>query len=245
MVIKKNAGFFIRFLSLIVDVMIFVIISVSLSLICIGQSQKSFGKDTVMIYQVNVIWAYYLWLNSLILFLIIQFLLIPIVFNGKTIGMLLTKLDFEITDKEKNIKKIVFKKFQLSAFLWILTIVFFEIFVSPVTINKMTYYSYIHKHINEFNGLKLSEQQEIIKNYKLNSLETSLITIPSTLSTVCIFFNLLTLLSIGIDRNKLGILDKVTNSKVVHKNKLIKISKIKIDLIKPEKVDKSIIEWKN
>lgn len=238
---NKNAGFFIRFLSLIIDLTIFILIGISSSLMCIREVyDEHFGS----LYQVKIEWAYYLWLFLLITILIVQFILIPFWFKGKTIGMILTKLELVSLDEE-SIKYKIFKKTQVGVFMWILTIILFMVFVKIETINKINFYSFIQKKRNIFDKLDIETKNAVIKKYKLGTWETVFITIPSTISSITIFGQLFALLSIGISKNKIGILDKFSNTKIVYKNKTVDVKNNQLYHVKPEKFEEQKINWRN
>ena len=139
---NKNAGLWIRLLSITIDVFLFCSLAMSLSLICL--QTKYFEQLDKSIYVVKNDYWYYLWLFFLILMLLIFFVVIPIFTKGKTIGMLLTKLDLKIQDK--SVYKVILKRNQFSTFLWIVLIILFMIFVSPKIVNKIVVSSYVNKN---------------------------------------------------------------------------------------------------
>lgn len=219
---KKKSGFFIRLSSLILDLLIFCSIGISSSLMCIGKNEKEISI-------INSFTHYYLWLLLLIFTLSIQFILIPILTKGRTIGMLICRLNLIKNDEQEKIQVVILKRQILGSIPWIIMILLYIAFVTPDIVNKIV----IAKKIQD-------------SKLTLTGWEMARLTIPSTLSSFLIFSQTLLLLTVGINKQKQGFIDKITNSQIVWKNKLdLTNEKIKtLKIIKPELDKEIIIKWK-
>lgn len=234
---NKKAGFWIRALSLLIDIVIFSIIGILSSLMCI--KKVYFSTVNLNIYQVKNDYTYFLWLLILILDLSIFFIAIPFLFNGKTIGMMITRLAIKYNEGTKKYWSL-FKKAQLGPILWIVVIIFFMIFVWPTTINKMVIFSYIkNKNIPESEAIK-----DLLSSNKWNLRETIFYSIPAALSPIIIIVQLLFLISVGFKGNKIGLVDKFSNSQIIYTNKFDRKNIETFELIKPELYNPVEINWK-
>ncbi|MBR3832080.1 MAG: RDD family protein [Mycoplasmataceae bacterium] len=234
----KNAGLWIRLLSITIDVFLFCSLAMSLSLICL--QNKYFEQLDKSIYVVKNDYWYYLWLFFLILMLLIFFVVIPIFTKGKTIGMLLTRLELKIQDG--SFYKVILKRNQFSTLLWIVLIVLFMIFVNPKIVNKIAISSYINKNYKNSSD---NEIQQLLSQNSLTILETSFYTIVSTLSPIILLEQLFLLMSSGFKKEKISIVDRLTKSQIVYSNKFEKIKQeSEINLIKPIKNISVDINWK-
>lgn len=243
MKINKHAGFWIRLMALLIDVIIFVVISISSSLLIINAQEFKLW-DQQLIYMVNTNWTYYLWFLIPISLLIIQFLLIPLLTKGKTIGQLIFQIKVA-SFSENHWKSVIFKRWQLGALIWILVMIMFMVLVNPTTINKVSLYTFIQNHQKEFKALDPDQQSQIINAYQLNSWETALLAILATTSSFNIMAQMLLLISISIKPNKIGLLDRLTASKVIYLKKFLIEKQIKLIIIKPKLNQKNEIIWKN
>lgn len=244
MKINKNAGLFIRLLSTIIDVLFFCFFGIVLSLISISETTigNFFDSDNPnissnilnqKIYIVNNL--YWLWLFLLILILFIEFILIPFFLKGRTIGMLITRLKLKY-DNEKFIK-VLFYRNCLGSFLWIIVIFLFMIFVSPNTINKYLLYK-------EINNLTIENKEEILSKINFSIWEIILFYIPSSLPSIILTIQLLSILSVMFKRKNVSIIDRFSNSLIVYKNKFIDFSNNNLEVINPEKNINIEIIWK-
>lgn len=235
---NKNAGLWIRLLSIFIDVFIFCALGMSSSLICL--EKQYFEQFDKSIYVVKNNYWYYLWLVFLILILLLFFLVIPIFTKGRTIGMLLTRLELKI--KIDNFYRTIFRRNEFSTLLWVVLIIVFMIFINPKIINKIVVSAYINKNYKNSNN---NEIQQLLNENNLTILETSFYTIVTTLSPIILLEQLFLLISTGFKKEKISIVDKLTKSQIVYSNKFEKIeSKSEIHLIKPIKNINADINWK-
>ena len=217
--IQKPAGFWIRVLSILIDLVLFCVIAISSSLIAIETKNDSF---------IIISWGYYVWMTLVIFEILILFIVIPMLSKGKSIGMLLCQINI-ISLSQEPIWLVVLKKNQLYAFLWIFSIIMSMSFISPSLANKMTAIS------NQPEGGTL----------KLESWEAALLAIPSTTSGIVIFVNVFSILSINMNKNAFGLNDKLTNTQMIYSKKSIEVFDEKNKVILKEKVKKQKLIWKD
>ncbi|MBD5423459.1 MAG: RDD family protein [Mycoplasma sp.] len=240
---NKKAGFWIRLLYLFIDCIIFCSIAISSSLMCITKTNISYPNATFDIYNVKNDYTYYIWLLFVLILLAIFFIVVPLLFNGKTLGMSIAKLKIDFNAQNKY--KVIFKRMELGVFLWMFIVIIFMCFVQPKTINKMINFNYIKSNYSK--TMTIEELNNFLSNYKWTITETILYTIPSTISPIVVMIQLFFLISIGFKKNKTGLVDKFTNSQIVYVNKYDKVNeddKLIFD-IKPEENIKYEIIWKD
>lgn len=233
---KRTAGFWIRFLSISIDVILFSIIAISSSLMSI--EAKVFTEIDRTISQVKNDYFYYIWFILVVSVLIIQFLAIPFLLKGKTLGMLITRLEIDTNDQP--LKNVILSRFKFGALLWIFIFVVFMIFVRPEMINKMLISKYVKENFDENN----QQAVELLKANKLSFLDTVLYSAPTVVSPIIVFAEVFFLISIGFKQSKISIIDNFTNSKIVYVNKYIETTNLVIEVVKPIKNQKYQIEWK-
>lgn len=217
--INKPAGFWIRILSIVIDLTIFCAIAISLSLIAIEK------KGDLLIV---VTWGYYLWMVLVILEILILFILIPILLNGRTIGMLTCQINF-ISLREEPTWSMVIKRNQLYSFLWIFSILVSMCFIGPHLFQKMSDIS------NQLNDGKLV----------LESWEAALVAIPATTSGIIIFIDVFSVLSINMNKNMYSINDKLIEIQMIYSKKYIEIFDETDKVILKEKIIREELIWKD
>ncbi len=238
--VNEKAKFGSRLASTLIDILFFCIIGITSSLICI---KKELVQDiNTEIYLVKNDYFYFLWLFILILSLSILYILIPLICDGKTIGMMFLKLKLNYNNQKKYY--VILKRTELGAFLWIFVIIIFMCFVWPTTINKMIITNYIQDHLKNFNHLSPNELENLQNKYQWTLLEICFYSIPSVLSPIVILIQLFSLMSILFRQKRLSLIDKITNSEIVYSNKYINIVKEEKIEIEPEKNIVYPIIWK-
>ncbi|MGL4252424.1 MAG: RDD family protein [Metamycoplasmataceae bacterium] len=217
--INKPAGFWIRILSILIDLIIFSTIAISSSLIAIKKIDDSLVIDY---------WGYYSWMVLVIFEITILFIVIPILLKGRTIGMLFCQINF-ISLKDERVWLSVIKRNQLYSFLWIFSITVTMCFVSPELFQKMSDIS--NKPNND----------ELV----LAPWESTLIAIPATTSGIIIFIDIFSILSINMNKNMYSINDRFVEIKMIYSKKYIEIfDEMNKEIIR-EKVRKQEIIWKD
>lgn len=240
---NKKASFWIRFLSTLIDLIIFCVIGITLSLICL--QKKEFSSIQAEIYQISDdSYLYYIWLILLIITIVIQYIAIPFCFKGKTIGMMITRLEIDFQNSLR--WKVIIKRIELGPMLWIVVIIFFMCFVWTSTINKMTIISYIRTHFSHLQETDSNYQivKELLEQNKLSLVERICYSIPASTSPLILFLNLFMLISIGFRKSKIGLVDRFSSSFVVYKNKFEKTPEKDIQVIEPEAEENYNIVWK-
>lgn len=235
--INKKAGFWIRAFSLLIDITIFCLLAISLSLWCL--EKKYFPEINKYIYQIKNYYIYYLWFIIVDLILIIQFIFIPMLCDGKTIGMMITQLKVKYLEKDKSQSFV--KRIEIGVVLWIFLITSFMCLVQPPAVNKMAVYSYIKTNYKDMT----KEIEKLFDENKWSLMETILYSIPSTFSTIVLIVELFLLISVGFRNNKSGLVDKFSNSQIVYSKKYdIQKNNDDIKIINPKKDDKYKIIWR-
>ncbi len=217
--VKKPAGFWIRVLSILIDLVVFCVIAISSSLIAIDTKNNSL---------LIIPWGYYVWMVLVIFEILILFIVIPILSKGRSIGMWCCQINL-ISLQEESVWLMVVKKNQLYAFFWIFSILVSMSFISPELSQKMVNIS----------------RQPIDGTLKLKSWETAMLAIPSTTSGIIIFINIFTILSINMNKNMRGINDKLTNTQMIYSRKNIEIFDEKNKVILKEEIKKQKLIWRN
>lgn len=217
--IKKTAGFWIRILSILIDLTLFCIIAISSSLIAI---QNNNNLLTI------IPWGYYLWMTLVIFEILILFIVIPILSKGRTIGMWCCQINL-ISLKKEPVWLMVIKKNQLYSFLWIFSILVSMSFISPQLCQKMYDIS----------------NQAIDGTLKLEPWEAAMLAIPSTTSGIVIFVNIFTVLSINMNKNKQGINDKLTETQMIYSRRFVEVFDEQNKVILKEEVIRRELIWKD
>ncbi len=218
-IVKKPAGFWIRVLSIFIDLIIFCVIAISSSLIAIDTRNSSL---------LIIPWGYYVWMVLVIFEILILFIVIPILSKGRSIGMWCCQINL-ISLQEESVWLMVVRKNQLYAFLWIFSILVSMSFISPDLSQKMVNIS----------------KQSIDGTLKLQSWEAAMLAIPSTTSGIIVFINIFTILSINMNKNMRGINDKLTNTQMIYPKKNIEIFDEKNKVILKEEIKKQKLIWRN
>ena len=241
--VAKPAGFWIRFSALMIDLIIFLAIILPASLVTI-KSQPIPLWPQKQLYTVQFDWSFYFWCLLLIFCLTVQFLLVPLMTKGKTIGMLLVQLKVNF-EQPQGWKTKVFLRWQLSAGIWILVAILFMALVQPPTINKISLFGLIQNNQADFQKLAPATQELLKASFTLTSWETALLSIPATTSSFNIMAQVFLLISIGIRKGKIGLLDHISTMQVVYLHKTVYLNEKTPKLIEPEKMVPIELDWKN
>ncbi|WP_330463346.1 RDD family protein [Metamycoplasma gateae] len=192
MIIKKNikANFWIRTLATLIDLLIFIFITISTSFLVFNYKKGDFHTENTVYKEI----IYRFWLLFLIVFLVFWYILIPIISRGQTVGMLICKIKILPTEKnDKKLSKVIFDRQRLFSFLWMF------VFISFMLLSTDAF-------------LKAA------RGNKLNNVEKLILSIPTALSVIAINIQLFILIT-GIKANRINLNDKFSNSLTVWKNK--------------------------
>ena len=239
--INEKAKFWSRLVSALIDIILFCVVAISTSLICIKKELVT--SINVEMYLVKNDYTYFLWLFILILLLSLLYILIPLICNGRTLGMMILRLKLNYNNQRKYY--VILKRTELGVFLWIFVIVIFMCFVWPTTINKMIISNYIQSHPNDFSQLTNAELESLILQYQWTTLEISFYAIPSVLSPIIVLIQVFSFMSILFKQKRLSLVDRVTNSEIVYSYKYINIATKEEIEIEPEKNVIYPIIWKD
>ncbi|ENY69376.1 Hypothetical protein, predicted transmembrane protein [Metamycoplasma auris 15026] len=216
MIIKKNirANFWIRLLATLIDLLLFVIFSLASSFIVFNYKKMDFFTNNIIYKEI----IFRIWLLAIILFIILEYILIPILLKGQTLGMLICKIKIISVDKQKKLSKYIFDRQRLFALLWIF------VFLAFMLISADGFLS-------------------AAKGNKLNVAQKIILSIPSMLATIAINIEFLILLS-GISATRLNWNDKLSKTETVWKNKFEEFEEeIDNKLILPKKRELPKINW--
>ncbi|WP_412031681.1 RDD family protein [Metamycoplasma buccale] len=183
--INKKANFWIRLLATIIDAILFIIFLVATSFAVFNYKTGQYFHEA----------NYYVWLFLLILYLIFFFIVLPIIWNGKTIGMRICKIKIIKKNEKDKFSKVIFDRQRLFSFLWIIVFLSFIIFISPKT---------------------FIEAANINKN--LNKVQKIFLTIPTVLSSLSVFLQAFLIIT-NAKENRIGLNDKFSASYTVWINK--------------------------
>ncbi|QJG66401.1 RDD family protein [Mycoplasma phocoeninasale] len=203
--INRKANFWIRLLATIIDLLIFIAFAISSSFLVFNYKLGEYINK----------WNYYVWLTLLILMLNIFWIIIPILFQGQTIGMMICKIKIIPQEAKTKLSRAIFDRQRLFAFTWMIIFALFIIFVSPELFIKAA-------KINRNSG-------------KLETLERVFVLIPTALASFATFAEIFLVIS-NVKESRIGINDNLSNTYTVWKNRFDKseeIQEIKA-IIKPK-----------
>ncbi|WP_027122463.1 RDD family protein [Metamycoplasma spumans] len=201
--INKKAGFWIRLLATIIDLIIFLAVLIATSFL-------AFNYKTGKFY--NLL-NYYLWLSIAISSLLIIWLFIPMLWNGKTVGMAICKIKVIAKDPKTSIVKAIFDRQRLFAFIWFFVFIAFAILVSPQTFEQAAL-------INK-------------KTQPLNKVQKLFLLLPTILASIAAFVETFFILS-NAKISKIGLNDKFSQTYTVWINKFEEVEE-------PDLNDNSIV----
>ena len=184
--INTKANFWIRLLSTFIDLFLFMFFVITTSFAVFNYKKGSYYH----------IANYYIWLLLIITYLTFFYIVLPIIWKGKTIGMAICKL--KIIKKDENDKskfsKVIFDRQRLFAFLWICIFLAFIIFIHPDTFSVAAKKGKIEKHQKLF------------------------LSIPISLSSLALMLQIF-LIFTNLRSSKIGLNDKFSSSLTVWINK--------------------------
>lgn len=191
MVKKQNikANFWIRLLSTLIDLFIFVIFSVGTSFLIFNYKKADFLLNNIVYKEV----VYRIWLLGLIVFNIFEFIVIPIITSGQTVGMLICKIKIIANDNDRKLSRFIFDRQRLFSFLWVF------VFLSFMLMSTDAF-------------LKAARGQ------KMNTVEKLVVSLPTVLATIAINLQIFMILT-GVVATRLNWNDKFSRTKTVWKNK--------------------------
>ncbi len=212
--VNRKAGFWIRVLGRLIDLLLLFTIVIASSYLMLERSGGWHFKWN---------WLFYLWNIELIVLILFFFIFIPLVFNGKTIGMFVVRIKISFKDKNKKIKSIIIREL-LFSINWI-----FMSLLVLVLIN--------HTLIIKF----VSTKKDTIKFTNLENLRISIIT---SIGGVTGILQFIFAISIIVRGEKQGLHDSQSNTETIWINKFTnKEEKPQEIKIKPKPVINNTVIW--
>lgn len=214
MKVNTQAGFWIRLLARMIDLIIF-------GLIMVGSALINLRKDNFWYFQDN--WFFYVWILFNILILFLMFILLPVLFNGQTLGMFVTRI--KITFQEKDKWKSIIKRELFFAITWIILLV-----IIGAVVNHTLFAKYARTHQ---------------KDIKYSSWEQIRISIVTTVASLLTLIQMVCAISVVVRKPHPGIHDSYSKTKTVWINKFTTINKTnnKFVSIKPQMIKNEKVEW--
>ena len=211
---NKIAGFWIRLVSKLFDVVVFASITILIAHFFL-QRENGYLKFVEP-------WTFYVWAFLAILLLLLIFIIIPILFNGQSLGMFIFRLKIIFENPRKKFLTMIKRELAFSG-IWIINLFFLIIFINHTLINKLAI-----------------EQ----KNVEYLNFEKIRIGVFTSVGSISFIIQWIFSFSIIVRNNKIGIHDKISSSKVVFKYKLVKISKSEpLNSFKPFMIKNAKVEW--
>ena len=182
--IQKKANFWIRLLATFIDCILFLSIATGTSFLVFNYKTGNY------FYRYN----YYFWLLFLSLYLAFFFIVLPIIWKGKTIGMAICRIMIIKQFKEDKLPRVIFDRQRLFSFLWIIILLSFMIFIHPDTF------------------------LEAIQGKTLKTYQRAFLIIPTVLSSLALITDIF-FISSNLRANRIGLNDKLSRTFTIWINK--------------------------
>ncbi|MGX9339200.1 RDD family protein [Mycoplasma sp. 332] len=191
MTIKQNvkANFWIRLLATLIDLLIFIVLIVATSFIIFNYKKAEFRTQSTTLKEIY----FRLWLLLMIFLCIFEYIVIPTILKGQTIGMLICKIKILSDEEKRRTSKFIFDRQRLFAFLWIFVFMSFMLMSTDAFLKAA-------------------------RGGKLNNVEKLVVILPTALATISINLQILLIIS-GISSTRLSWNDKLSRTKTVWKNR--------------------------
>lgn len=249
--IKKNAqeawkiaGFWIRLLSRLIDLIIVWAIATFLSWLFL--IKKHFNNQSLWAFKMD--YLFYIYVLIVIGLISFFFIIMPLIFNGQTIGNMLTRTkivrqindrptnDQETNDQlnfnfknRKSLLTAIFKREIFWSISWIFCALLMMVIINHTLIIK---FAMINKN-----------------NFKFSNWQTFRISLMSAIASLIVFTQMICAISILVRKDNKGLHDIYSQSMIIYcKSRLIKIddnqlSLQNIDLLKPQKIKQYQIDF--
>lgn len=213
---KENvtAGFWSKFLARIIDLVIMSLIVVGIGFSIMTRYPK---------WHFDQPWKFYAWIFIFFVTVSVEFILIPILFDGKTLGMYVVKI--KITTQEYSMGKSVLKREAFFALMWLLNIILITIIINHTLINKYA----------------LTKQTDI----KYTAWETARISMVSSVGSITIIIQMLFAISSIVRKDKRSLHDVYSKTRVVRYNKFqdVAVKTKTARKIKPVMIEEPEVKW--
>lgn len=214
MKINLQTGFWIRLLARMIDLMIFAAISVGFALINLHKDTSWYFKDN---------WFFYIWMMFNVLILFVMFILLPVIFNGQTLGMFITRIKISFEDNNK--LKSILKRELFFSITWIILVICVGLLINHTLFVK-------YAKTNQ-------------KDIKYTNWENLRISIVTTIASLLTLMQMVVSISVVVRKPHPGIHDSYSKTKTVWVNKFTEVKKQTKDFIsiKPRMVKNEKVEW--
>lgn len=246
--INKPAGFWIRFLARLIDLVIVLVIIVGTAFAFLTKSEWIvIDKIKITSSHFGNVANYYSWLVISIIAPIIWFVAIPLLTNGRSLGMLICRIKIDL---KKNLLERLFQLFKREIFTGLIisiNLILILIVFDMNVFNKFTYFS--KSKFNSMDDYVLPDGTK--KHLTANDIFTSIDNLRISIVTTIASFMFITLLVFGISiivrKQRLGFHDTFSNTKTFWENKTIELKEEsegkEITSFRPRLVKRENIEW--
>lgn len=257
---NKVAGFWIRFLARMIDYIIFISILAALGYAFLTKGSYNFGptvsndgKNTLIDYGSKYHFAsnadYYSWLGTCLAVIITQFIIIPTLTNGRTMGMAICRIR-TLVPKSKSTKwhviwghrlLAIFKRELFVGMVMAINLALMMIIFDASLFNKFSYFT--KDRVNQFKS-DYNITSSDIWGTTLASLRVALLT---TFTSVLIIGQLLCGVSIIVRKQRKGLHDSFSRTTTVWEKRYVEVKAKTQDedstSFRPHLVKKQNIEW--
>lgn len=210
---NKRAGFWIRLLARLIDLLIVSVLSISFALIDLRYTHNWYFEND---------WFFYIWILFNVLVLIVVYLLTPIIWDGKTVGMWICRIKILFEDNNKFVS--ILKRELFISVSWIILFVCVGVFINHTLFDRYARTSQDHINYTTWEMIRIST-----------------ITTIASLLTVA---QMITAISIVIRKPKKSLHDSYSKTDTVWINKMVKVLKVKKNVsIKPRLIKQEEVEW--
>ncbi len=211
---NARAGFWRRLLSKLIDFTLVAAIAIPSVFFMLEKTTEWHFKEP---------WLFYIWAVELMLLIAIVFLIIPMRFNGKTIGNYLMRI--RIVSLDNSLKVGILKREAFFSLTWI-----FLTFLVTTIINHTLIIKYA------------STKQD---NLDFSTIENLRIGIVSSLGSISVFIQMFISISTIVRKDKTGLHDKWAKTIIIRDNVFVDVKEGKQPSrkIKPKLVSNEPVEW--
>ena len=192
--VYANAGFWIRLLARLIDFSIIAVFSNVALLFSI--------KKTASSWEFRYWFLFYIWACFTALLVFFVFVLIPILTRGGSIGYRICKL--KILTKQKSFYKAILDREFIYGISWTVIILLSTIIINHTLIYKLSNRTFDTKNIP-----------------KLSVMERTRISVMASISSVLFIIQAFTAITIVLNKNNLGVHDRISQTTVIRTNKEI------------------------
>lgn len=200
-------------LARLIDLVIFAAISIGFALINLKHDKNWYFQDN---------WFFYIWIIFSVIALTVIYLILPVVWNGKTIGMWICRIKIIFEDQNKIHS--IFKRELFLSVSWILLLVCVGVFINHTLFDR---YARTHQ-----------------KDVDYTTFETLRISTVTTIASLLTLGQMIVGISIVVRKPRTALHDGYSKTETVWINKMVKIEKPKPNTsVQPRLIKQEKIEW--